>query len=298
MTPPGRTHPPRTTSTPTSTNAPPGPPPGVLRYLALALNCVATTDGQTICAPTHGGLGVPFHMEGFIRAGGTLYLLADPARIDRARPLLSLFAAEMFLAAERVALTEPGKRLRRPFIAVLDELRYGITVPNLPYVASSQRKHGIGFAYAVQSSTQEDAVYRADAPALRDAAGVTIVGGIDITLATELSDRAGTTTVVTATRATGNRSEHTEQQPALTIADQQALDDGDAVVYARGLSPFIGHAKSIYQQRRLLRRITAETRQVTDEVAAANTIQQAAFGLHTQATATGFDHTQHTGGHR
>ena len=241
---------------------------GVLRYLALALNSVATADGRALCTPTTDDPD-GFDMTDIINNGGTVYLLADPNRIDRARPLLSLFAAEMFMAAENVALHQPGQRLRMPFIAVLDELRYGVTVPNLPYVASSQRKYGIGFVYSVQSSSQEEAVYGKDAAALRDAAGVTIVGGIDINLAKELSDRAGTTTVVTAARGTASRSEHTERQDTLTVADQQNLADGHAVVLARGLPPFIGHAPSLYDKRRLRRRIRREETQVASGISAA-----------------------------
>ena len=243
---------------------------GVLRYLALALNSVATADGRALCTPTSDDPD-RFDMTDIIDAGGTVYLLADPNRIDRARPLLSLFAAEMFMAAENVALREPGGRLPVPFIAVVDELRYGVTVPNLPYVASSQRKYGIGFVYSVQSSSQEEAVYGKDSAALRDAAGVTIVGGIDINLAKELSDRAGTTTVVTASRGIGHRSEHTERQDTLSVADQQGLADGHAVVLARGLPPFVGHAPSLYDKRWLYRRIRREEDKVTARVAAANT---------------------------
>ena len=239
---------------------------GVLRYLALALNSVATADGRALCTPDPDD-PQGFDMEDTIQNGGTVYLLADPNRIDRARPLLSLFAAEMFMAAETVALRQPGQRLPVPFIAVLDELRYGVTVPNLPYVASSQRKYGIGFAYSVQSTSQEEAVYGKDAAALRDAAGITIVGGIDINLAKELSDRAGTTTVVTATRGTAHRSEHTERQDTLSIADQQNLADGHAVILARGLPPFIGHAPSLFDQHRLYRRIRHEESQVLAQVA-------------------------------
>jgi type IV secretory pathway TraG/TraD family ATPase VirD4 len=94
-----------------------------------------------------------FDMVAFVAAGGTVYLLADPSRIERARSLLSLVAAEMFLAAETAAVRTRRTRLPQPYIAVLDELRYGITVPNLPYVASAQRKFGIGYVYAVQSAT-------------------------------------------------------------------------------------------------------------------------------------------------
>ena len=260
---------------------------GVLRYLALALNSVATADGRALCTPT------PDDPDGFditdiINNGGTVYLLADPNRIDRARPLLSLFAAEMFMAAEAVALRQPGQRLRVPFIAVLDELRYGVTVPNLPYVASSQRKYGIGFVYSVQSSSQEEAVYGKDAAALRDAAGVTIVGGIDINLAKELSDRAGTTTVVTAARGTASRSEHTERQDALSIADQQNLADGHAVVLARGLLPFIGHAPSLYDKRWLKRRIRSEEAQIARGVATANAADRSLDCGRPEASKAGF----------
>src|SRR6185436_7325620 len=128
----------------------------------------------------------------------------------------------------------------------------------------------IGFVYSVQSSSQEEAVYGKDAAALRDAAGITIVGGIDINLAKELSDRAGSATVVTAARGTASRSEHTERQHTLTVADQQNLTDGHAVVLARGLPPFIGHAASLYDKHRLRRRIRREETQVTSGVAAAN----------------------------
>ncbi|MGH3821205.1 MAG: hypothetical protein ACRDRE_26385, partial [Pseudonocardiaceae bacterium] len=90
----------------------------------------------------------------------TVYLLADPGRIERARPLLSLFAAEMFLAAETAALRTRRTRLPAPYIAVLDELRYSITVPNLPYVASAQRKFGIGYVYGDRPKPWEINFYR------------------------------------------------------------------------------------------------------------------------------------------
>lgn len=260
---------------------------GVLRYLALALNSVATADGRALCTPTPDDPD-GFDMADIIHNGGTVYLLADPNRIDRARPLLSLFAAEMFMAAEAVALRQPGGRLPVPFIAVLDELRYGVTVPNLPYVASSQRKYGIGFVYSVQSSSQEEAVYGNDAAALRDAAGITIVGGIDINLAKELSDRAGTTTVVTAARGTASRSEHTERQDALTVADQQNLADGHAVVLARGLPPFIGHAPSLYDKQRLNRRIRREEISVAAKVAGARAADRTLHNGQPDARKAGF----------
>ena len=254
---------------------------GVLRYLSLALRALTSTDGRALCGRRFDRAGNRiaggFDMTAFIERGGTVYVLADPQRIDRARPLLSLFANEMFFAAEAAALRRRGaKRLPQPFMGILDELRYGVTVSSLPYIASAQRKYGIGYVYSVQSSTQEQAVYGQEAQALRDAAGVSLFGGIDIDSAQELADRAGTSPVVTATR--GERfgdSEHVEQQAALTISDQQNLDDGASVVIARGTAPFLAYSPSIYESRRDKRQITSEAEDVAREVAAARAGQQA-----------------------
>ena len=221
---------------------------GVLRYLALALNSVATADGRALCTPDPDDPD-GFDMEDIIQSRRHRVPAGRP-QPHRPRP-----TTPQPLRGRDVH----GRRDRRPPATrptatgavhrrASTNSATASPSPTCPYVASSQRKYGIGFAYSVQSSSQEEAVYGKDAAALRDAAGITIVGGIDINLAKELSDRAGTTTVVTATRGTAHRSEHTERQDTLSIADQQNLADGHAVVLARGLPPFIGHAPSLFDQ--------------------------------------------------
>jgi TraM recognition site of TraD and TraG len=270
---------------------------GVLRYLTLALNSLTSTDGRRLCGhrDTTTEAGAQFDMERHIVAGGTVYVLADSSRVHRVKPLLSLFATEMFLAAEAVALRTRHRRLPTPFIAVIDELRYGITIPNLPYVASAQRKYGIGYVYGVQTASQEDAVYGPDAPALRAAAGVSIIGGIDIDSARELSDRAGTTTVVTPTRGTrhdpGGHTEQLQPQAALTIADQQRLPDGHAVITARGLTPFLAYLPSYRDHRRTHRAITTEADTVARHVTGARTRDHTTHDRQHTATAAGADFT-------
>lgn len=266
---------------------------GVQRYLALSMNSLATVEGRELCSTGSGE--DQFDTAAFISSGGTVYVLADPSRIERTRPLLSLFAAEMFLAAEQAALRTRRKRLPQPYIAVLDELRYGITVPNLPYVASAQRKFGIGYVYAVQSTTQEDAVYGKDAPALRAAAGVSLYGGIDIDSARELSERAGVTPVVTATRGVGTHTEHIQLQDTLTIGDQQQLADGQATVVVRGLAPFLAWVPSIYEQRSLHRRIRREAEAVAQQVAGARHRELATLRSRSAAAAVGADFGQDRG---
>jgi hypothetical protein len=174
-------------------------------------------------------------------------------------------------------------------VAVLDELRYGVTVPNLPYVANALRKYGIGYIYSVQGSSQEEAVYGRDAQALRDAAGVTIVGGIDIDSARELSERAGTTPVVTATRGRDMHTEHIQLQDTLTVADQQRLADGEATVIARGLPEFLTYTPSARERGRLRRQIGREADQVSQRVAVARASELAVLRGHSAAAASGAD---------
>lgn len=259
---------------------------GVLRYLTLALNSVATREGRALCGRRR---DEQFDMAAHITAGGTVYLLAATDRIDRTRPLLSLFAAELFMEAEAVALASRSRRLPLPFIGVIDEVRYGIPIPNLAYVASAQRKYNIGYVYGVQTASQEDAVYGPDAAALRAAAGVSIIGGIDVDSARELSDRAGPTPVVTPTRGADVHNEYIQLQDTLTIADQQRLADGQAVVIARGLAPFLARMPSYRDHRSLARRIDREAHTVARHVLGAQRRSNTHAHNHLAATDGGAD---------
>jgi type IV secretory pathway TraG/TraD family ATPase VirD4 len=271
---------------------------GVERYLTLSMNALGMQDARELIGRRYDArAGHPveqFDMPGFIAAGGTLYVLADAQGIKRARPLLSMVANEMFLAAESAALTMTRrKQLPQPFIGVLDELRYGVTVSELPYVASTLRKYNIGFIYSVQSATQEDVVYGEDAQALRDAAGVTLVGGIDISTAKELTDRAGATPVVTATRGPGHNSEHIQLQDTLTVGDQQKLADGEATIITRGLPPFIAKVPSFRDSRITRRRIEREAAAVALSVSVARAAERTARRSQSNAAEVGADFAGH-----
>lgn len=245
---------------------------GVERFLTIAMESLTSHDGQRLSGRRFDANGRPitggFDIADFIQRGGTLYLLAHPSRIDRARPALSMFANETFFAAENVALRCRSKRLPLPFLGVIDEMRYGVTVSHMPYVASAQRKYNISYIYTVQSSTQEEAVYGDDAQALRDAAGISIIGGIDIASAKETSDRAGQAPVVNPTRGMLS-NESTQLQDVFTIGDQQKLADGESVIIARGLAPFKAYTRSFRQNWLQRRRILHEGNAIATEVAAA-----------------------------
>ncbi|GAB2992389.1 type IV secretory system conjugative DNA transfer family protein [Saccharothrix stipae] len=226
---------------------------GVERYLALTINALIGSEGRTFCDVDP---DQSFDMANFVREGGTVYVLADPDRVHRVRPLLSLFTAEMFIAARTAALSHTGGRLPVPFVAVLDELRHSVVVPNLPYVGNTMRKHGIHYLYSVQSSSQEDEVYGAQADGLRASASVTLVGGLDMTVAPELTARAGNAALTERTRARG--TDQVSRVDSLSVSEQQRLTDGRAVIAPRGAGLFVTSAPTIYQRRRLSRRIHCE----------------------------------------
>jgi hypothetical protein len=245
---------------------------GVERYITFALKSLASKEGRATCGSAR---DPQFSFETLIEREGTIYLLAEPDRVENARPLLSLIAQEVFLAAERVARRQPGERKRLPhtFVGVLDELKYGVRVANLPYVAGGMRKFGISYVYACQTATQEEQLYgERDAQVLKDLADTWIIGGIDPASAKDIADRAGQTAVVRATRglAPGQGSEQLQMLDVLPISDQQELQNGEAVVVGRGLKPFISHTKLIFERgRRYRRRIATESRRVNQAVAVA-----------------------------
>lgn len=245
---------------------------GVERYLSFALSSLHSVEGRRLCGSAR---DPQFSFEALIERQGTLYLLAEPELQEMARPLLSLIAQEVFMAAERVARRLPGKkRLPQPFIGVLDELKYGVRVANLPYVASVLRKFGISYIYAVQSASQEDALYgRATAEELRAAAGMSLYGGIDPASAQDVAARAGQAAVVRASRGSepGQFSEQVQMLDTFTVGDQQLLDDGESVILGRGLAAFKAYTPGIWESRSLRREIARETKQVTATVNAGRT---------------------------
>jgi hypothetical protein len=209
----------------------------VVRFLTLAMQAFLDPRGRAFCGLTDPH--VPqFDMEAAIAEGATVYLLSDTQSRGVSGPLLSMFANEYFFAAQRVAQRRPGRRLDPPFVGILDELRYGVKIDQLPYVASTMRKNGILFCYAALTATNEESVYGQEAAALRNLCGVNIFGGADEASAETLSKYAGNQKVVHGGYAMGRPSEQVADEPVLTLADQQAMPDGEAVIRAREAEEF------------------------------------------------------------
>ena len=238
---------------------------GVKRYLNFAISSMASGQGRVLCGPRS---GPQFDMEALIRAGGTVYLLAEVDEMELARPLLTMLAGEMFMSAERTARRLPGRRLPHTFMGVFDELKAGVRLAILPYVTTVQRKYGISFAYAIQSSMDEEEMFgKAGAQRLRDNC-VTVVGGYDGSSAQETSRRAGKTPVVVASRGTGgHRNEHTQLEDTLPESDQGELEDGQSVVLGRGILPFLAATNRVDKPRKARTQIRQEIADVEGYVA-------------------------------
>ncbi len=238
---------------------------GVKRYLNFAISSMASGQGRVLCGPR---TGPQFDMDALIRAGGTVYLLAEVDEMELARPLLTMLAGEMFMSAERTARTMPGRRLPYTFMGIFDELKAGVRLAILPYVTTVQRKYGISFAYAIQSSMDEEEMFgKAGAQRLRDNS-VTIVGGYDGSSAQETARRAGKTPIVVASRGTGgHRSEHTQLEDTLPESDQGELEDGQSVVLGRGILPFLAATDRVDKPRQVRAQIRQEVREVDAYVA-------------------------------
>ena len=233
---------------------------GVKRYLNFAISSMASGQGRMLCGPR---TNPQFDMDALIRAGGTVYLLAEVDEMELARPLLTMLAGEMFMSAERTARTLPGRRLPTTFMGVFDELKAGVRLVILPYVTTVQRKYGISFAYAIQSSMDEEEMFgKAGAGRLRDNC-ITLVGGYDGSSAQETARRAGKTPVVVASRGTGgHRSEHTQLEETLPESDQGELEDGQSVVLGRGILPFLASTGRVDKSQKVRAQIAQEMKEV------------------------------------
>lgn len=249
----------------------------VYTFLARAIQALNGEEGREFIADR--GEPGQFDPADVIRDKGTLYLLAEDEQMATVRPLLSLLGAEVARAGEQIARQRggdldpdrevvdedddpPAQRLPDPLALFLDELRRGIRLAELPRIRQTSRKFGITYAYACTNGGDEKALYgEEDADALESGA-VTLVGGYDKQAAPEVEKVSGQRAVVTAVWTKDGRSEHEEMRAVIDSADLQKLPAGDAVVVAPGMSPFIVHCRSIYEQRGLRRRIAREKQQV------------------------------------
>ena len=118
-----------------------------------------------------------FSPDDFVRAGGTLYSLSKEGR-GTAGPLVTALTVAVVDAAENLAVTSPGGRLKTPMLAVLDEAANVCRWAQLPNLYSHYGSRGIVIMTILQSWSQGCEVWgEAGMKKLWSASNVAVYGG-------------------------------------------------------------------------------------------------------------------------
>jgi type IV secretory pathway TraG/TraD family ATPase VirD4 len=142
-----------------------------------------------------------FDPVSFLRANGTLYLLATADGASTCASLVAAFVEDLIATAKRLAAVSPGTRLDPPLLLALDEIGNLAPLPALPGLMSEGGGSGITTMPVLQSLAQARSKWGADdANAIWDSAiAKVILGGTSS--ASDLRDLS---------LLLGERDEHTD----------------------------------------------------------------------------------------
>jgi type IV secretory pathway TraG/TraD family ATPase VirD4 len=163
-------------------------------------------------------------LGGFLRAGGTCYLLADERRGSALAPVISAFADDLIETAKAIADTLPGGRLDPPLGLFLDEVANIVPLPQLPALMSFGGGTGIFTVPVLQSMAQARNRWGRDAAEmLWGAATVKIIlGGLAGDELREISELAGEYRESLTSWQRG-RNDHSAQT---TLTDRKTITPG------------------------------------------------------------------------
>ncbi|SHY49373.1 conjugal transfer coupling protein TraG [Mycobacteroides abscessus subsp. abscessus] len=184
-----------------------------------------------------------FSPDDFVRAGGTLYSLSKEGR-GTAGPLVTALTVAVVDAAENLAVTSPGGRLKTPMLAVLDEAANVCRWAQLPNLYSHYGSRGIVIMTILQSWSQGCEVWgEAGMKKLWSASNVAVYGGgvKESAFLEDLSRIIGDYERISTSTSTakGQRSvsRQSQKERILDVADLAAMPKGRAVVLASGSRP-------------------------------------------------------------
>ncbi|CAN7388023.1 TraM recognition domain-containing protein [Microbacterium foliorum] len=98
--------------------------------------------------------GEEFDPETFLRAGGTLFLLATGAGAGASAALVAAFIEDLVEAARKIAARSPGARMDPPLLLALDEIGNLSPLPSLPTLMAEGGGTGITTLPVLQSLAQ------------------------------------------------------------------------------------------------------------------------------------------------
>lgn len=191
--------------------------------------------------------GENFDPEAFLRAKGTLYLLATGAGANNSAALVAAFVEDVVEAARRIAARSPGARLDPPLLLALDEVGNLAPLPSLPTLMAEGGGTGITTMPVLQSLAQAREKWSENAAgAIWDASIVKIVlGGASnskdlhdlTTLIGERDEATDSTTVGEHGSRSAQRS--IRRVPIMPPDTIRTLPFGTALVLLRSAPPIV-----------------------------------------------------------
>ena len=181
-----------------------------------------------------------FDPEMFVRGLGTLYSLSREGE-GTAGPLVTALTVAVAEAAEQYASSQPGGRLKRPLLGVLDEAANVCRWKNLPDQYSHYGSRGIILITILQSWSQGVEVWGVEGMRkLWSAANAKIYGGgvSEVQYLDELARLIGMYSYINISRSSGKSGRSSSRQESkdeiLSVADLTSLPRFRAVLLASG----------------------------------------------------------------
>jgi type IV secretory pathway TraG/TraD family ATPase VirD4 len=206
-----------------------------------AVDCLADPRVLDTCSPPEADA---FDPAGFLRAGGTLYLLGTTGTQLTVAPLVSGLVEALIDTARTLGARGPTGRLEPPLTVLLDEAANIAPIPSLPNLLADGGGSGITTICVLQSMAQARARWgQAGADAIWDASTTKVIlGGLahaeDLQ---RISQLAGEIDEPVRTRTHGAGGASTSISPrrlsALPVERLRTLPDGTAIVLARRTPP-------------------------------------------------------------
>ncbi|ACZ30605.1 Type IV secretory pathway VirD4 protein-like protein [Xylanimonas cellulosilytica DSM 15894] len=252
-------------------NADPRTRDSVWGGVSLALGSLNTRTVMDAVSP---GPGEHFDPEAFLRAGGTLYLLATSAGSGGVAPLVGAFIEDITETAKRLAARSPMQRLDPPLLLALDEIGNLAPLPTLPALMSDGGGSNITVMPVLQSWAQARNAWGTEkAGAIWEAAIVKInLGGSavarDLQDVSALLGERDDTTYSTSIGADGSKSTSASVRRVPVMSPQQlrAIPRGKALILLRSVAPMIADLRP-WRSRKDRKQLLADQQDVEARLA-------------------------------
>ncbi|WP_447947422.1 type IV secretory system conjugative DNA transfer family protein [Microbacterium lacticum] len=234
--------------------------------VSLALAALADPRVLDAVSPRE---GEDFDPEAFLRAKGTLYLLATGAGANNSAALVAAFVEDVVEAARRIAATSPGARLDPPLLLALDEVGNLAPLPSLPTLMAEGGGTGITTMPVLQSLAQAREKWSENAAgAIWDASIVKIIlgGASNSKDLHDLTTLIGERDEVTDSTTIGDHGSRTAQRsirrvPIMPPDAIRTLPFGTALVLLRSAPPIVTRLRT-WTQRPDAARLRADPTEV------------------------------------